>query len=150
MRYLRSNRYLAPRILTEEQHTAIAAKIASPFKIEYAFVAVTEEEVNLAIALSENSFAKAGWTWVNWPGGPNEIGTHLPGRKMVGHMVLSGIQVRVFNSHLVPVANSLVAALKDAGLGYVRIDAADGPGNPNARMLIEIMIGQKPRLKLPK
>jgi|PersoiStandDraft_1058852.scaffolds.fasta_scaffold55108_2 hypothetical protein len=63
--------------------------------------------------------------------------------------MLSGIQIRFFNSELSGVANVLVAALSEVGLLGVRVDASDGPGTPDAPMLIEIMIGQKPRYQLP-
>ena len=145
--------YLTPRVLTDKQNAEIVEKISSPsvkiapFQIEYAFSAVNEEEINLAVALSEKVFVKAGWKWIDWPSAPGEVGTYLPyAKKRISNIPFSGIQIRVFNSKLSDVAKTLVFALREAGLDNVRIDAGDVPvENPSMPGLIEVMIGQKPR-----
>ena len=143
--------YLLPRSINEEQAKSIADKIGSPFQIEYAFSATNEEEINLAIMLSEKAFSKVGWAWVDWPGALGELVTNLPGRRRIGTIPLSGVQVRILNSKLSGVADKLVDALRAVGLDNVRIDSADAPLlTANARMLIEVMIGQKPRYQVGK
>jgi hypothetical protein len=136
--------YLLPRVITEEQGAFLVKQLASPFKIEYAFSVGNDEEAALASELSI-SLDRVGWQWVNWPAVPGQMTVWFPyAKKIVGTVMLSGIQVGVCNPKLSGIAETLVSSMKTIGLESVRLDAADCRGSPNA-MLIEIMIGQKPR-----
>lgn len=144
--------HLAARALTDEQKASIAASARTDLKAEFAFSVTTDEEAALAIALSE-SLERAGWKWVDWPAPLVQMTVALPGRPRVGWVLLSGIQVRILNPKLSTVADALVGSLRAANLEDVRIDSHDasaGFQDPNNGLLVEIMIGQRPTLKLPR
>jgi hypothetical protein len=150
---------LAARALSDDQSAMIVSRIskAAPQdvgQIGYVFSATNDEEFALAIDLSDNVFSKLGWTWKNWPTQPGtiEITTHLPGRdKKLGLVPLSGVQVQAFDSKLETVVATLVAALRDAGIEFVRTDPkADAElQKTNPQMTIMVMVGMKPALRIP-
>lgn len=138
-------KFKAPRVLEKEQKDSIAAALASPLKVSFAFSATGEEAANLAISLSE-MFAGLGWEWIDWPGRSNEIVTRLPGRKTVGWIMMSGIEVQIMDPKLLPLSKSLTTALESVGFESVR------PSKTNASlavverpMTIKVMIGTKPQ-----
>jgi hypothetical protein len=146
--------HLTARELSDEQNaSALAAISGSPLSIKYAFSLTDDEQAALAIALSQKIFSKAGWEWVNWPARDKELTINLPNRPYVGFVLLNGIQLRILNPALLPVARALERALTDAGLENVRMDqendARAGFQKPDNPMLMQIMIGTRPTLKPP-
>ena len=109
------------RIFKYRQHTFFAFEVA------------TEEELNLSISLKE-ALEGAGWKYAGFK----------------HRVMMSGVQIRIFNRDMFVPAATLMGALKDAGLAYVRMDPEDRMlENPNNPRLILIMIGSRPTFQYP-
>ncbi len=147
--------HLAARVLTPDQSALIISRL-SKFsdigQVRYAFMASSDEEIGLAIDLSDHVFSKLGWIWDDWPGILAPVAIRLPTQgKVIGSLLpLNGIQIQVLNPKLSDVEKTLIQTLRDAELENVRADpkldaALEGENNP---ILIIIMIGMRPPLNL--
>ena len=130
---------VGPRVLTKEQQQSIESVATTPFKVDFAFSASTDEDFSLALTISEPLIA-AGWEWVDWP--PPAM--PLPNNRAIGRVMLNGIEVRTLNPKLTGMTKALVEAMKPMELGDVRESPDNAsPQNQDAPMMIEIMIGPR-------
>jgi hypothetical protein len=130
---------VGPRVLTKEQQQSIESVATTPFKVDFAFSASTDEDFSLALAISEPLIA-AGWEWVDWP--PPAM--PLPNNRAIGRVMLNGIEVRGLNPKLTGMTKALVEAMRPMELGDVRESPDNAsPQNQDAPMMIEIMIGPR-------
>lgn len=135
-------KFKRPRRLTSEQHALLIEKLKPFAGTEYDLAAKDPEPLDLALDI-ESALRAAGWTIRSWTDGG--IVTNLPGRPfVVGHIVLSGIDVQMRDPDLSNARDAFVNALTLAGFEGVRGSAANVPPEYPNRSVLHIMIGTKP------
>ena len=155
---IRLQNHAAPRLLSETESALVISRLSKVVpadigQIGYAFMASSDEEIALAIDLSDHVFSRIVWAWDDWPNNMlAPVSMRLPAQgKVIGSLIpLNGVQIQVLNPELSEIEGVLVGALRDAGLENVRSDPRLDAWlqSPNKAMLIIIMIGMRPPLKL--
>ena len=138
-------KFKAPRTLTSERQTTIAAEMKRFSGTPFVLGVFQEQEALALQAQIESILTEAGWVEQEWKSGGDIVAVR-PGRPNMGYTFVTGLYVQADNSHAPdfgPIVEKLAKLLSDAGIEAKPEIGRMAPNTNNDA--IKILIGQKPR-----